>query len=812
MIFIFPAAQLLPIVAFLYGIAQSSSDNESDTSNYAKAIGSVLLQELFFFAETVFESVPQALLQLVAITIANSANTIQLVSLFLSLGAVIARVYPLCQSVWLEATLLKFSMLSYDIISTFFTVSVLFSETGPYTTFFITRYVDFWAYFFLWKLFVLVLAISTLYVMYFIALQCSPDERNKATARDGFFMFIFLVVGIAPAVLVAEASKGFVLGCLLLVMPDTVLWDADKKEMQLEYDHWKAGTLFQYYCGMCSVSPRIPANSTGQKFMSVLTTRGHRSWMTPVEIREMRTKSAGKRKGSKISWEMVLGAIGFVLLLLSWIIDIFFPYVVMAFRSSPPTFQVVLFGAMLFLVIVWLVLAWPVSRRLRFARARIHLDRWNLQDNRELWDSVAQWCHTPPPGPWVLNARNIRVHEYTVYTELWVLPDEVYSYFHEDERRFLERTITWRPGDFLHNNNGQFAVRRYEVGNRVIASCNVEGHVRVVLESQGLVGVEWDKPLGTGQEDGVLAGEKYWDCPEKHGVFYAASSKRVGATVYLTVCRLGTVRVLLDHHLEVEWDERGDVFDEFVSYDIVYTTGDEVCVTNTRVVNTICTIATGYFTAESPDATSFSINVDSSCPTLKFRHAPPPCDDSVPCQQVDLMPVVPRSMPESPIQSPLPLVTLHYPLPHEIHVMRQVLERPLDLTSSLPVGVRMFGHARVLSNTGNSGKFCRCNIVVGETHCEASRRHCSLSFPLHEVNCVLECRTNPYLVAVCLNPHSGLSDFLVSFWGDFGAKKAFIAAIATAFKGQIGFVENAADHIYVCRLTNRIEFVFNSRQ
>lgn len=354
------------------------------------------------------------------------------------------------------------------------------------------------------------------------------------------------------------------------------------------------------------------------------------------------------------------------------------------------------------------------------------------------------------------------------------------------------------PWGCFCNVQGHLVPRRFEIGDRVLARMNVWGRVRAVLHSEGQIGVEWSKPVCTGEHDGILNGVKHWDCPRKCGAFYEMASFPFPDKIELTACTLGTVRILSDRHLGIEWDARGTTV-EFERYEHMYTVHDLVRINDEQY--TILAIANSFIVVEPHGGPPVSISVDCPRFVMSFEMSPIPCES----------PAVSESLVQSHTGPPLPDVPLHYPLPHELRVMRHTLERScnnLSVHGFQYSSVRMSGRAHFLISTSNEGKFIRCNVVVGLTHFEAQCRYHALSFPLHEVSCIVECRTNPYFVVVCMQPRHEVSDVAVCFWGDFGAKKAFIAAIATAFKVQIGLAENAADSIFVCRQTKRIVFVF----
>jgi hypothetical protein len=80
------------------------------------------------FAETIVESIPQSIIQLLAITFLGAPTTLQVVSMALSILSVVSKAYFLSLSACLRVFVFKFCVLSFDVLSMFYIFSTILSE------------------------------------------------------------------------------------------------------------------------------------------------------------------------------------------------------------------------------------------------------------------------------------------------------------------------------------------------------------------------------------------------------------------------------------------------------------------------------------------------------------------------------------------------------------------------------------------------------------------------------------------------------------------------------------------------------------
>jgi hypothetical protein len=73
-----------------------------------------------FYVETVVEAIPQAVIQLIAVTALGQATTLQLLSMCLSLFSIVSKAYIVSVSFDLRAMLFKASLVAFDVFSMFY--------------------------------------------------------------------------------------------------------------------------------------------------------------------------------------------------------------------------------------------------------------------------------------------------------------------------------------------------------------------------------------------------------------------------------------------------------------------------------------------------------------------------------------------------------------------------------------------------------------------------------------------------------------------------------------------------------------------
>lgn len=80
------------------------------------------------FAETIVESIPQSIIQLLAITFLGKPSALQVVSMALSILSVVSKAYFLSVSYNIRVFVFKFALLSFDVMSMFYIFSTVLSQ------------------------------------------------------------------------------------------------------------------------------------------------------------------------------------------------------------------------------------------------------------------------------------------------------------------------------------------------------------------------------------------------------------------------------------------------------------------------------------------------------------------------------------------------------------------------------------------------------------------------------------------------------------------------------------------------------------
>jgi hypothetical protein len=81
-----------------------------------------------FYVETVVEAIPQAVIQLIAVSALGEATPLQLLSMCLSLFSIVSKAYVVCVSYDLRAMLFKASLVAFDVFSLFYLFATLLAR------------------------------------------------------------------------------------------------------------------------------------------------------------------------------------------------------------------------------------------------------------------------------------------------------------------------------------------------------------------------------------------------------------------------------------------------------------------------------------------------------------------------------------------------------------------------------------------------------------------------------------------------------------------------------------------------------------
>eukprot|EP00667_Euglena_gracilis_P010173 EG_transcript_10360 len=129
---VFPVAQAMPALNWLLCKMSAPPDTKGPQPRRLMDTLHGALEEHWrshglFFVETVVESIPQSILQLIVITILDQVTAIQILSIVLSIVSIISKAYALSLSLDLRVFALKLLMLSYDVLAMFFLFASLFA-------------------------------------------------------------------------------------------------------------------------------------------------------------------------------------------------------------------------------------------------------------------------------------------------------------------------------------------------------------------------------------------------------------------------------------------------------------------------------------------------------------------------------------------------------------------------------------------------------------------------------------------------------------------------------------------------------------
>eukprot|EP01065_Artemidia_motanka_P047111 TRINITY_DN729_c4_g1_i3.p1 TRINITY_DN729_c4_g1~~TRINITY_DN729_c4_g1_i3.p1 ORF type:complete len:668 (+),score=164.34 TRINITY_DN729_c4_g1_i3:144-2147(+) len=180
-----------------------------------------------FIVETAVESIPQSLVQLLAITTAGDrVSAVQVVSLALSVSSIVSKAYTCSIALDMGASLFKFTLISYDVFALFYTFTALADGAGSVGVWYLNgTEVSLLTAVWVWKtaillaLVFLATAVSGCVGLLQLRSECKVDPRH-CCAMVGvpiFAAFLYVLV-LVPALVAAEGLKLGVLVLLLFVL------------------------------------------------------------------------------------------------------------------------------------------------------------------------------------------------------------------------------------------------------------------------------------------------------------------------------------------------------------------------------------------------------------------------------------------------------------------------------------------------------------------------------------------------------------------------------------------------------------------
>ena len=165
-----------------------------------------------FYVETVVESIPQSIVQLLAVTFLGEATNMQLFSMSLSLCSIVSKAYLVAQSSDLRVFAFKFFCAAHDVFSLFYVFSTVISAERAHEAVlpFIGTPVTFlsalWAKKLLFEVTLLTLfAFCTFVTIIYLAMK--RGRLSGREKRDFCGVFVAAVGLYLPAVFVVEGSK-----------------------------------------------------------------------------------------------------------------------------------------------------------------------------------------------------------------------------------------------------------------------------------------------------------------------------------------------------------------------------------------------------------------------------------------------------------------------------------------------------------------------------------------------------------------------------------------------------------------------------
>ena len=181
----------------------------------SRAVKNQLRTHGMLFGEALVESVPQTIIQLLAITFLGSPTTLQIISMALSLLSVVSKAYFISVSCHVKVFLCKFCIASHDIMSMFYVFCTLLSAEGTkdvhlFSTSLLVSYLSYAWFIKIAVVLSFFLFISVVFVLLVVPIQILIDGCARPQWRGiqfCFMLFFGYFVLLIPGLLVAETLK-----------------------------------------------------------------------------------------------------------------------------------------------------------------------------------------------------------------------------------------------------------------------------------------------------------------------------------------------------------------------------------------------------------------------------------------------------------------------------------------------------------------------------------------------------------------------------------------------------------------------------
>jgi hypothetical protein len=177
-----------------------------------RALNEHLETHILFYVETVVESIPQSIIQLLAVTFLGQATAIQVMSMSLSLISIVSKGYVVSHSFTIPTMIFKFLLASYDVFSLFYIFATLIAreEACDVFAFGSSQCMSLISYIWVWKVIVILGLAGFLAIVLGIALWAQDVYRSQLTLkRVGealLFMVGFLLLS-GPVAIGLESAK-----------------------------------------------------------------------------------------------------------------------------------------------------------------------------------------------------------------------------------------------------------------------------------------------------------------------------------------------------------------------------------------------------------------------------------------------------------------------------------------------------------------------------------------------------------------------------------------------------------------------------
>ena len=193
--------------------------DEATVGRLLKAVKKQVHTHGMLFAETIVESIPQSIVQLLAITFLGNPTTLQVVSMVLSVMSVVTKGYFVALSCSTKIVISKFFIVAFDLLSMFYIFSSVLAEDRPreVAVFGSSLEVSMLSYVWLIKLCVGV-AMSALFTL--IGGVSLILGKSRETLGQYLLVATIAVLGQIPALLAFEAAKlSWIIGLVFPIEP-----------------------------------------------------------------------------------------------------------------------------------------------------------------------------------------------------------------------------------------------------------------------------------------------------------------------------------------------------------------------------------------------------------------------------------------------------------------------------------------------------------------------------------------------------------------------------------------------------------------